>query len=110
MEGIEAIEIRNAMQETLTARFLRNSTHLSTKNHTDVRGKVDTENSRWTSLERLELKRLDIEHKAVLHIALDDAVPGFIQLGEAGHLDVGGDPLLSAEFEHLLSLGNAAHH
>src|SRR5208282_3907716 len=55
---------------------------------------------------RLLLERSHIDGKAVLHIGLEHSLVGFVNLLDWDHFDIGGDVVLSAEVEHLLSLGD----
>ncbi len=54
-------------------------------------------------------QRLHIDNEAVLHVALDDPVIGFVDLLDRDHLDVADDAVLGAEIEHLLGLRDATN-
>jgi hypothetical protein len=53
----------------------------------------------------LSRQRRAVDHEAVLHVALEHALVGFVDLVGADHLDVGDDAVFGAEVEHLLGLG-----
>ena len=46
--------------------------------------------------------------RAVLDVALDDAIPGVFKPVKAGHLHVGDDVVLAAEVEHNLRFPDAS--
>src|ERR1700723_856863 len=54
------------------------------------------------------LQRSHVDHEAVFHVALEQAVVCFVDLLHFDHLDIRIDSLLGAEIEHLLGFGNAA--
>ena len=54
------------------------------------------------------LQRGDIDDEAVFHITLEQPLVGFVDLLRPNHFDIGGDIMLGAEIEHLLSLKSAA--
>lgn len=54
-------------------------------------------------------QRIDVDVEPVLHIALDHATVGCVDLVvTGGHLGVGHDAVLGAEIEHLLRFRNAS--
>src|SRR5579864_6522552 len=53
-------------------------------------------------------QRRVIDHKAILHVALEQTFVGFIDLLNLDQLDVCRDSLIGAEVEHLLGFGDAA--
>src|ERR1700731_1889656 len=54
------------------------------------------------------LQRCHINYKAVLHVALEQAVVCFVDLLNFDHLDVRGNSLFPAEIEHLLRFAKPA--
>src|SRR5262245_57390043 len=54
------------------------------------------------------LQRLHVDHEAVLHVALGQALVGLVDLLDRDQLDVGAEVVLGAEVEHLLRLADAA--
>ena len=54
------------------------------------------------------LERSHIDGEAVLHIGLEQSLVGFVDLLDRDDFDIGGDVVLAAEIEHLLSFGDAA--
>src|SRR2546425_2087359 len=58
-------------------------------------------------LERRLLQGGHVDDEAVLHVALRQPVVGFVDPLDWNHLDVGRDPVLGAEVQHLLGLPDA---
>ena len=56
----------------------------------------------------LRFERSHVDGKAVLHIGLEQSIVGFVDLLDRDDFDRGGDVVLPAEIEHLLSFGDAA--
>jgi hypothetical protein len=56
----------------------------------------------------LRFERSHVDGKAVLHIGLEQSIVGFVDLLDRDDFDLGGDVVLPAEIEHLLSFGDAA--
>jgi hypothetical protein len=56
----------------------------------------------------LRFERTHVDRKAVLHIGLEQSIVGFVDLLDRDDFDIGGDVVLRAEIEHLLSFGDAA--
>lgn len=50
-----------------------------------------------------------INNEAVLHIGLEQALVGFVDLLDRDDFDICGDVVLTAKIEHFLSLGDAAN-
>src|SRR5882762_8842467 len=59
-------------------------------------------------LEELLLQRSHIDDETVLHVALQQAVVGFVDLLDVDHLDIAHDVVFAAEVQHLLGLGDAS--
>src|SRR5712692_8942094 len=57
---------------------------------------------------RFSFQRSHVDDEAVLHVALGEALVGFVDLLDADQLDVGGDAVLGAEIKHLLRFADAA--
>src|SRR6266496_999374 len=53
-------------------------------------------------------QRCHINHKAVFHIALGQAVVGLVDVLNLDQFYVGGDAVLGAEIQHLLRFANAS--
>ena len=49
-----------------------------------------------------------VDHETVFHVALEEAVVGFVDLLDGDALDVGGDVVLGAKIEHFLGFAKAA--
>jgi hypothetical protein len=58
-------------------------------------------------LDILSLQRSHVDHKAILHIALEQTLISLVDLLDRDDLDVRGDLMLSAKVQHLLRLLNA---
>src|SRR5438128_1721784 len=56
----------------------------------------------------LLLQGSHVDHEAVLHVALQDAIVSLVDLLDRDDFDVGNDIVLPAEIEHLLRFGDAA--
>src|SRR3569833_891390 len=54
------------------------------------------------------LERAHVDDEAVLHILLEHALEGFIDLLDRDDFDVSGDVVPAAVLEHLLGFGHAA--
>src|SRR5690606_15755083 len=55
------------------------------------------------------LKRGHVDDETVLHVALEHALEGFVDVLDTDHFDVRDDVVLGAEIEHLLSLCDTAN-
>src|SRR5579864_6802431 len=56
----------------------------------------------------LGFERCHVDGEAVLHIRLEQSLVGFVDLLDWDDFDIGGDVVLAAKIEHLLSFGDAA--
>jgi hypothetical protein len=56
----------------------------------------------------LTFERSHIDRKAILHIGLEQSLVSFVDFLDRDDFDIGGDVVLPAEIEHLLSFGDAA--
>ena len=56
----------------------------------------------------LTFERSHVDGEAVLHIRLEQSLVGFVDLLDRDDFNIGGDVVLAAKIEHLLSFGDAA--
>jgi len=59
-------------------------------------------------LHLLAFERSHVNREAVLHIGLEQSLVGFVDLLDRDDFNIGGDVVLTAKIEHLLSFGDAA--
>src|SRR5882724_6951514 len=53
-------------------------------------------------------ERSHVDRETVLHIGLEQSLVGFVDFLDRNNFDIGGDVMLAAKIEHLLSFGDAA--
>src|SRR5580658_4827999 len=61
-----------------------------------------------STLALLTLERSHVNREAVLHIGPEQSLVGLVDLLDRDDFNIGGDVVLSAKIEHLLSFGDAA--